>query len=165
MNPYINMISLKDTILESLKKEETVSIPKDFFTISSIEKYLASYDEADFRRNDVNLLKLGDDKDAILAELKHSFGVLTPDILADDVGEGMINHIVSDDGEGELGIINRTREYLQANLQDDPKGEVDKAQLFFATYNKDKTQAYVLYSTRDNPICRAIMNAIQKTYE
>ena len=43
------MISLKGAILESLKKEETISIPKDFFTISSIEKYLASYDEADFR--------------------------------------------------------------------------------------------------------------------
>ena len=116
MNPYTSMTSLKDAILESLKKEVTVSIPKDFFTISSIEKYLASYDEADFRRNDVNLLKLGDDKDAILAELKHSFGVLTPDILADDVGEGMINHIVSDDGKGELGIINRTREYLQSTV-------------------------------------------------
>lgn len=167
------MITLRESLLNVLleKKEETTPIvPPDFFSIESIQEYLSTFKESVFKDFDIDLLKLGQNKNKVLAELQANFGFVTPMIFGDDVAEAMTNRIVSHDDDNkdedeELSLLNRSKEYLETNLQEDPKGELENARLFFATYTKKRDAVVVLYSVDDNEVSRSIMNGIVKNSE
>lgn len=169
------MITLRESLLNVLLEKKDVGettpiVPLDFFSIESIQEYLSTFKESAFKDFDIDLLKLGRNKNKVLAELQANFGFVAPMIFGDDVAEAMTNRIVSHDDDNkdedeELSLLNRSKEYLETNLQEDPKGELENAQLFFATYTKKKDAVVVLYSVDDNDVSRAIMNGIVKTSE
>lgn len=176
------MISLQESLRSSLVEEaednkknteESTMVPPDFFSIESIQEYLTTFKESVFKDFDIDLLKLGRNKDKVLSELQANFGFVTPMIFGDDIADAMTNHIVSHDDDDDdnknddegLNLLNRSKEYLATNLQEDPKGELNNAQLFFATYTKKKDAVVVLYSVDDNEVSRAILRGVAKTYE